>query len=133
MIWDAKKLNLIIALENLSPSGQDSHVKIERMTPDLVTTQNGVKGDANISEVYDDRHKLTIVNLGSDPNNAKLDKLAKARKSFSVLLEDKSTGGELGFSAKARVMTPAIYEKGKEYKDKTWVIVMIDYKGATLE
>lgn len=132
MIWDPKKLKLIIAGKDLTPSGQDSHIKIERMTADVISSQSGVNGEANMSEIHDNRYKLTIVNLGSDPNNVILDTLTKTRTLFPVLLEDKSDGGELGFAAKCRVMTPANMERGKEYKEKTWVILMLAYKGVTL-
>ncbi|NCN11263.1 MAG: hypothetical protein GW938_15605 [Leptospira sp.] len=132
MIWDPKKLKLIINGKDLTPSGQDSHIKVERMTGDVISSQSGVNGDNNISEIYDYRYKLTIVNLGSDPNNALLDALTKTRTMFTVLIEDKSDGGHVGFASKGRVMTPAVMERGKEYKDQTWIILMLDYKGATL-
>jgi hypothetical protein len=130
--WDSKKLRLVIAGKDMTPSGQDNYVKIERLTADEISSQSGINGESNISEIYDYRHKATLVYLGSDPKNAILDTLTKTRIAFPFLIEDKSDGGELGFALKCRVMTRPSMERGKEYKEKTWVILLPDYNGVTL-
>ena len=129
-LWDSKKHSVSVALNEVVGFGTDNHFKVERMTADLISSQSGVKGEANVSKIYDNRAKITIVLLGDSPSNAKFDLLAKAGIPFPILWKDKSDGGEIGFSEKCYVMTPAVSERGKEYKDKTWVFLALDYNGA---
>lgn len=129
-LWDPKKQSVSVALSDVVGFGADNHFKVERMTPDLVSSQSGVKGEANVSKIHDNRAKITFVLLGDSPSNRKFDLLAKAGVSFPILWKDKSDGGEIGFSEECYVMTPANAERGKEYKDKTWVFLALNYNGA---
>lgn len=129
-LWDSKKHSVSAASEEVVGFSADNHFKVERMTGDLVSSQSGVKGEANVSKIYDNRAKITMVLLGDSPSNGKFDRLAKAGVAFPILWKDKSDGGEIGFSAKCYVQTPPPSERGKEYKDKTWVFLALDYNGA---
>ncbi len=129
-LWNPKKHSVSIALDEVTGFGADNHFKVERMTADLISSQSGVKGEANVSKIHDARVKITIVLLGDSPTNKKFDLLAKAGIAVPFLWKDTSDGGEIGFSEKCYLMTPANSERGKEYKDKTWVFLGLDYNGA---
>ncbi|MCE9500407.1 MAG: hypothetical protein K8R21_07910 [Leptospira sp.] len=133
-IYDPKKVNLIIAGKPATGMSQaDGFMKIEPMTADYIETQTGIKGENNVSEVYDERWKLTLILMGDSPENEFYFGLGEARAPFPISVSDKSDGGNLGFCAKARVMQKPIVEKGKAYRDRTWVFYLPDYKGVIVK
>jgi hypothetical protein len=133
-IYDPKKVNLNVAGKLITGMSQvDGFLKVEPMTADYIETQSGIKGENNVSEIYDERWKNTLVLMGDSPDNEFLFALGEGRVPFPVGISDKSDGGNLGFCAKARIMTKPIVEKGKTYRDRTWVLYLPDYKGVIVK
>ncbi|EKO51387.1 MULTISPECIES: phage structural protein [Leptospira] len=129
-IWDPKKLNVNCNGREVSGLSQaDGFFKIEPVTKEYIMSQVGIKGDWNISEVYDGRVKLSIVLMGDSPENEFFFAMGEGRLPCVFTMKDKSDGGMLGFSAQGRVWERPTIERGKEYKDRTWVFLLPDYKG----
>lgn len=69
-IWDPKKLNVNCNGRDVSGMSQsDGFFKIEPVTKEYILSQVGIKGDWNISEIYDGRVKLSIALMGDSPEN----------------------------------------------------------------
>lgn len=67
--------------------------------------------------------------MGDSPENEFFFAMGEERLPCVFTIKDKSDCGMLGFSAQGRVWERPNIEKGKEYKDKTWVFLLPDYKG----
>lgn len=129
-LYDPKKLSLNIAAKDVTGlSGADGFLKLEPMTADYISSQAGIKGDVNISEIYDGRVKMTVILMGDSPLNQYFFGLGEGRIAFPVTVKNKSDGGVLGFDPGARLMTKTTYDLGKEYKDRTWVFLLPGYSG----
>jgi len=128
--WDQKKHDVQFGPHTVVGWGADNHFKVERMTADVISSQSGVAGDSNVSEIYDSRVKITIVLLAESPSNQFFNGLMEGRTSSPLIWKDRSDGKEIGFSPIVRVMTPPPSERGKESKERTWVFLALNYKGA---
>nr|OBZ97842.1 Uncharacterized protein A9P81_4120 [Leptospira interrogans serovar Copenhageni/Icterohaemorrhagiae] len=97
-IWDPKKLNVNCNGRDVSGMSQsDGFFKIEPVTKEYILSQVGIKGDWNISEIYDGRVKLSIALMGDSPENEFFFAMGEERLPCVFTIKDKSDGGMLGF------------------------------------
>ena len=106
--YDPKKVNLVLNGKILTGFASDSMITIAR-NEDTVTTQVGVKGDANESGT------ITVTLMGTSSSLPYVRSLALKRKEVSVMIVDANDSASVNVAEeRCRVIKPPDITRAKE-------------------
>lgn len=119
--YDSDRVSVIVNFIPLTGLSEGTPVTVARNN-DAVTLKKGMKNASGWAEMNKTDGTITLVLLGSHPDNDVMSLLEATKEEFPVLIKDNS-GRSLHFSESSRIQKAADKVYGEEIQDTTWTIL----------
>lgn len=122
--YDPALVSVIAASVPLTGLAEGTPLTVARNN-DAVTLKKGMHNASGWAENTKTDGTITVVLMGTHPDNDVLSLLEATKKEFPVMIKDNS-GRSLHFAESCRIQKPADKVYGDEIQDTTWIILCAD-------